>query len=399
MTTPEPPLHKHDKIRFLYGEAARLGRPPGQHSELAALCGWSGASAVSNYFGPGGPCPKDHILGKVCWAFRQAGVTVMPEWFKLPLEEFKSMVIAARTGLLRGCNLAGFDFSGANLTGANFSGADLSGADFSGAKLSGAKFIGANLSGADPQGTDPDPAPGETTPRKFSATDQPIDTPARGRLELVADNRQLSSVTGMAKVDDGADGCGQTFRAVRSPEEIAAAILALTPAQHRKLSKIAFIYGGTHIEPRDLLQMAFHLSLEDGSDDDSGRRRCPVDVDVVTFLCGIMRSVSHDEREKQKRRGIHVVINTHGQALTAIDPIDPRPDQGELADAWGTYRHVLSLFADDPEARVILEGIAMGLDAEEIRKRTGLGEVAYQSKRRQIRRIIGRAYPKGWSRG
>jgi hypothetical protein len=192
----------------------------------------------------------------------------------------------------------------------------------------------------------------------------------------------------------GKDGEDDSRRPVRSPEEIARVIQALTPAQLKQLLNVARIFDGA--QPRDLLQSAFHLALEDGSAPAQGRRRCPTDVDVVTFLCGIMRSISHEERVKRRRRGVHVVINTHGQALTAIDPADPRPGQGEWSDATSTYRHIMSLFDRDPLAREVLEGVAMGDDPEEIRQRTGLDEVAYQSKRRQIRRIIGKAYPKGW---
>jgi hypothetical protein len=194
--------------------------------------------------------------------------------------------------------------------------------------------------------------------------------------------------------DDDSPGRKDTPKAVRSPEEIARAIRALTPVQHRRLSKVAHIYGGTHIEPRDLLQKAFHLALEDGSSRDQGRRCCPTDVDVVTFLCQVMRSVSDGERDKQRTRGVHVVINPRGQA--AVDPIDPGPDDPDQStDTDATYRRILSLFDRDPLARTILEGIAMGADAKELRRRTGLSDIAYQSKRRQIRRIIGKAYPRG----
>ncbi len=97
MRAPEPPRSKPDKIKILYMEAERLWRPPRKHSELADLCGWSKPSGVSNHFGPGEGYPSDAILGKVCWAFDQAGVTVMPEWFTLSTEEFRRKVIDARS--------------------------------------------------------------------------------------------------------------------------------------------------------------------------------------------------------------------------------------------------------------------------------------------------------------
>jgi hypothetical protein len=187
----------------------------------------------------------------------------------------------------------------------------------------------------------------------------------------------------------------KTAREVRSREEVATALAALTPNQRKQLAKAARYYGGLQTR-EELLQSAFHLVLEDGSDKDHGRRRCPKHVDIVTCLCGVMRSISHGEREKRKRRGVHVVINTQGQELAAVDPEDPHPGPGKLTDVRRTYCHIMSLFNDDPLARMILEGIETGLNAEQIRDRTGLSDVAYQSKRRQIRRVIDKAYPEGW---
>lgn len=199
--------------------------------------------------------------------------------------------------------------------------------------------------------------------------------------------------------DDGGPEQGGAARAIRGREEIAMDILALTLEQRTRLAASACMYsryGGSHISPADLLQTAFHLAVEDGSSEDYGRRHCPVGVDIVTFLRGIMRSVSHGEREKHVSRGSHAAIGPHGQERAAVDPVDPRPSAEETMDAAKTYRHIVSLFDSDPEARLIVEGIAAGLDAEELRRKTGLNEVAYQSKRRKIRRTITRHYPKGW---
>jgi hypothetical protein len=175
----------------------------------------------------------------------------------------------------------------------------------------------------------------------------------------------------------------------RSPEEIATMIVGLTPKQKKQLSKAAHIYGGSHIHADDLLQSAFHLAVE-------GQRRCPEDVAIVPFLCGVMKSVSSGERMKQKRRGIHHVIKTHGQEITAVDPPDPRADIEELIYAVKTCRHIMSLFERDPKAREILELLRQECDVDEIRARTGLSDVAYQSKRRKIRRVLAKVYPKGW---
>ena len=57
-----------------------------------------------------------------------------------------------------------------------------------------------------------------------------------------------------------------------------------------------------------------------------------------------------------------------------------------------------ALFADDEQARTILRGEMNGLSAEEIRARGAIGELAYDTARRRIRRRIDKAYPNGWNR-
>jgi RNA polymerase sigma-70 factor (ECF subfamily) len=57
---------------------------------------------------------------------------------------------------------------------------------------------------------------------------------------------------------------------------------------------------------------------------------------------------------------------------------------------------VLSLFADDKLAQIIIEGDMKGLLPEELCEKTGLNKTAFASKRRLIRRRIERAFPEGW---
>jgi hypothetical protein len=67
-----------------------------------------------------------------------------------------------------------------------------------------------------------------------------------------------------------------------------------------------------------------------------------------------------------------------------------------LKETAAIHSAILSLFADDEIARLIVEGDMDDMEACEIRDLTGLDEKAYASKRRLIRRRIDKAYPKGW---
>jgi hypothetical protein len=79
---------------------------------------------------------------------------------------------------------------------------------------------------------------------------------------------------------------------VRTRDEIAIAIRALTDAQWIRLRKasgyFAWVYG---LPGDDLLQEAFCRAL-------AGSRQCPCDVDVVKFLVEAMRSIANGEGEK-----------------------------------------------------------------------------------------------------
>jgi hypothetical protein len=52
------------------------------------------------------------------------------------------------------------------------------------------------------------------------------------------------------------------------------------------------------------------------------------------------------------------------------------------------------LFADDPTAQVMLDGMLDGLEGEALRALTELSEIEFASKRRLIRRRIDKAFPR-----
>jgi DNA-directed RNA polymerase specialized sigma24 family protein len=181
---------------------------------------------------------------------------------------------------------------------------------------------------------------------------------------------------------------------VRTCEEIADAIRALTPAQWARLRKVADRYSYA-MAAEDLLQEAFRRALEaDG-------RKCPVEVDPVRFLAEAMHSIANGELEKTKSRPALVLIaSSADQEDGHEDPADSALSAEEhLAQeqaATAIRGEVLALFDDDPVAHDIVEGRMEDLSADELRELTGLDQKAYDSKLRLIRRRISNKYPKGW---
>jgi RNA polymerase sigma-70 factor (ECF subfamily) len=72
-----------------------------------------------------------------------------------------------------------------------------------------------------------------------------------------------------------------------------------------------------------------------------------------------------------------------------------------IASQWadqcvGTHAAIIALFEDDPIAKLVLEGVMEELTVDEMRELTGLDKIAYDSKRKLIRRRIDKQYPGGW---
>jgi RNA polymerase sigma-70 factor (ECF subfamily) len=175
---------------------------------------------------------------------------------------------------------------------------------------------------------------------------------------------------------------------VRDRGAIAEAIRTLSPRAWLRLHKTAAFYARLllDMEPEDLLQEAFRRALD-------GERNCPLDVDVVRFLCESVRGIAGDERRKARRRPAWAPLAGHSdEAALGPDPPDPLPSpEQQFADKEDALRRraeILAVFADDLVAQTIVEGILENIRGEELRALTGLDETGYESKRRLIRRRL-----------
>lgn len=183
-------------------------------------------------------------------------------------------------------------------------------------------------------------------------------------------------------------------KAVRSREDIAQAVRALTPAEWIRLRKSANFWStGRPISAEELLQEAFARAI-DG-------RKCPVNVGIPKFLEQTMRSIASGEGEKIGTRLLLVSTDTSEtiaqKVLNFRDPASSVEQQMVSEETVAEIRTaILALFDDDPAAQVIAEGLMDGIDGEELRSLCELDVTAYNSKRRLVRRKIEKAFPKGW---
>jgi DNA-directed RNA polymerase specialized sigma24 family protein len=181
---------------------------------------------------------------------------------------------------------------------------------------------------------------------------------------------------------------------VRSRNEIATAIRALTDAQWIRLRKASGYFGWAYgLSGDDLLQDAFCRAL-------AGSRQCPTDVDVVKFLKDAMRSIANGESEKVENQIDVVPVVLPGAVVAgAEDPKDSTDSQEESMVAAetseATRQAVLGLFPHDPQARDLADGILAGYEGEELRALTDLDKKGYASKRRFMRRTFDKHSPQG----
>jgi hypothetical protein len=182
--------------------------------------------------------------------------------------------------------------------------------------------------------------------------------------------------------------------AIRTREEIEEALRAFSRANLSRLEKAANYFARYPLEPKDLLQKAYVLALT--------TRNCSADVDVVTFLIGIMRSVAHGEGVKTKNRLVTVPIGSADDPEDGtVDPPDPSMNMEDnliVEERLATIRaSILSLFDEGSQAWYLAEGIMEDLTADELRDMLTLDKTAYDSMRKLFRRRVDKAYPGGWN--
>lgn len=133
----------------------------------------------------------------------------------------------------------------------------------------------------------------------------------------------------------------------------------------------------------DLLQEAFARVLE-------GSRKCPEGVPMVAFLAGVMRSIRTEHFRRARR------VTARLQLLTQLDLAgdpdaeagDPAPDPERHLIALEQLAGIERLFADDPRALQIIEGLFEGGSPEQIRATFEMSKTEYDSTRRRMRRAL-----------
>jgi DNA-directed RNA polymerase specialized sigma24 family protein len=168
-----------------------------------------------------------------------------------------------------------------------------------------------------------------------------------------------------------------------APTHTAVALNLVTEMDLLRLKSIARLYA-RGLPPDtswdDLLQEAITRVL-------TGKRVKPEDVAMVGFLGGVMRSLRADH-VRRARRGVADPARLGSPHESEQEVLDPTSDPERAVIATEELHKIRRLFADDALAVQIIDGLAEGLDAEQIRARHGISKTEYDSARKRMRRAL-----------
>jgi hypothetical protein len=149
--------------------------------------------------------------------------------------------------------------------------------------------------------------------------------------------------------------------------QVERALASLSDGEMIALMKIARVYARkTPYDKEDLIQEAFARVL-------SGRRTWTKGTGPVLFLGGVIRSIAWEWKNEGP--------------LDVTSSTDLKIEE-RSANAVIDAAKIVALFEDDAIARNMVAAMMGGARGEELQAISGLGKVAYESKRTKIRRRI-----------
>jgi DNA-directed RNA polymerase specialized sigma24 family protein len=190
---------------------------------------------------------------------------------------------------------------------------------------------------------------------------------------------------------------------VATAEEIEQAIAKLTRADFAKLNEFArnraqvLSLFGVSYAGEDLLQEAVISLLE------QRRHWNPKKVDFMGVLMGAIRSIASNLKERAKTTGFEIPASqfveqdVDGAELpTPVDLVQEarlNPEQSALV--FGLLDELQEVFAEDPEALVIMDGWSDRMSGTEIIDALGIDRNAYETIVRRIHRQVDARWPRG----
>jgi RNA polymerase sigma-70 factor (ECF subfamily) len=171
------------------------------------------------------------------------------------------------------------------------------------------------------------------------------------------------------------------------PTETALGLGLVTDLELLRLKTLARWYARglpPDVTWEDLLQEALTRILV-------GKRQVPQAVPILAFVAGVMRSLRSEHWQRAERMLARTRRRSNSvsrDAQRAGELIDAAPGPDRAVMAQQELAAIRRLFAGDTTALFILDGLAQGQTAEEIRVTARLSETDYASARKRMRRVL-----------
>ena len=171
------------------------------------------------------------------------------------------------------------------------------------------------------------------------------------------------------------------------PAQTALALDLVNEMDLLRLKAIARVYARglpPEVTWEDMLQEALTRVLV-------GSRLRPDGVPMVAFVAGILRSLRADYwRRAIRASGNNDAVRIDHENAESLEVVmsDPAPGPERALVALQELAAIRELFAADPTALQIIDGLGQGLSAEQIRRSTRLSKTDYESARKRMRRTL-----------
>ncbi|WP_154073637.1 hypothetical protein [Bradyrhizobium erythrophlei] len=168
-----------------------------------------------------------------------------------------------------------------------------------------------------------------------------------------------------------------------SPDELRALIAAFTPLDWLRLRKAAMYFSKRcRLEWGELQNEALVRSLE-------GRRKCPRNVAVTTFLGNAIRSIASEADGTNGHVHLSEKLEAQQSGPSGLtDLTKPADPAASTMDAQKMIAEAISAFDGDEKSEMLFEGTIDGIEGQELRELLQLSQKEFDTKRRFVRRRL-----------
>jgi len=170
---------------------------------------------------------------------------------------------------------------------------------------------------------------------------------------------------------------------VYSPGELRAAIAEFKDLDWLRVKKAAIHFSKRRrCEWSDLQSEALVRSLD-------GRRKCPRNVAVTTFLGNVIRSIASEDDGTDGHVALSDELEAQQNSASGLtDLTKPSDPAASTMDAQKMIAEAISAFDGDETSAMLFEGMVDGMEGQELREFLSLSQKDFDSKRRFVRRRL-----------